>query len=213
MTGKEKSRLPVEAPSEAELATMQGWSEERLVKECLDGSEAAWSALIDRYKNLIYSVPIKYRFSREEAADVFQAVCIELLSELPKIREPKALPKWILMVAAHKCYHLKNQGRREQQKTEGLAQTLKNALPPEAEVILQQAESEQRIREALASLPARCQELIRLLFFEEPARPYNEVARTLGLARGSIAFTRQRCLERLRRRLNETDRKSTLTET
>jgi len=213
MTGKEKSRLPVEAPSEAELATMQGWSEERLVKECLDGSEAAWSALIDRYKNLIYSVPIKYRFSREEAADVFQAVCIELLSELPKIREPKALPKWILMVAAHKCYHLKNQGRREQQKTEGLAQTLKNALPPEAEVILQQAESEQRIREALGSLPARCQELIRLLFFEEPARPYNEVARKLGLARGSIAFTRQRCLERLRRRLNETDRKSALTET
>jgi RNA polymerase sigma factor (sigma-70 family) len=212
MTGEEKSGLPVETSSEAELATMRAWSEERLVKECLEGSEAAWSALIDRYKNLISSVPIKYRFSREEVADVFQAVCVELLSELPKIREPKALPKWILMVAAHKCYHLKNQGRREQQKTEDFGKTLENALPAEAEAIVQQAESEQRIREAIASLPSRCQELIRLLFFEEPARPYDEVARMLGLARGSIGFTRQRCLDRLRRRLNETDRKSTLTD-
>ncbi|SRR5579862_2330204 len=208
MTGKEKSGLPQEAPSEAELATMRAWSEERLVKECLDGNEAAWAALIDRYKNLIFSVPIKYRFSREEAADVFQMVCLELLSELSNIREPKALPKWILMVAAHKCYHIKNHGRREQQKMDDLAKTLENVLPAEAEVIVQQAESEQRIREAISSLPSRCQELIRLLFFEEPARPYNEVARMLGLARGSIAFTRQRCLDRLRRKLNEADGKS-----
>ena len=186
---------------------MVAWPEERLVKECLNGNEAAWSALIDKYKNLIFSVPIKYRFSREEAADVFQMVCLELLSELPRIREPKALPKWILMVTVHKCYHLKNQGRRYQEKTEGFAKTVQNALPPEAEVIVQQAESEQQIREAIASLSPRCQELIRLLFFEEPARPYDEVARMLGLARGSIGFTRQRCLDRLRKTLDEVDRK------
>lgn len=205
MISQEKNRLAVETPAEARSAPMVAWSEERLVKECLDGNEAAWSALIDRYKNLIFSVPIKYRFSREEAADVFQMVCLELLSELPRIREPKALPKWILMVTTHKCYHLKNQDRRYQEKTEGFAKTVENVLPPEAEVIVQQAESEQQIREAIASLPPRCQELIRLLFFEEPARPYDEVASMLGLARGSIGFIRQRCLDRLRRRLDEID--------
>jgi len=200
---KEKSRVASEMGAEPQSAPIIGWSEERLVRECLDGNEAAWAALIDRYKNLIFSVPIKYRFSREEAADVFQMVCLELLSELPRIREPKALPKWILMVTAHKCYHLKNQGRRYQEKTEGFAKTVGNALPPDAEVIVQQAESEQQIREAIASLPQRCQELIRLLFFEEPARSFDEVARMLGLPRGSIGFTRQRCLDRVRRRLGE----------
>ena len=203
MISQEKSRLAVEPSAEAQSAPMVARPEERLVKECLDGNEAAWSALIDRYKNLIFSIPIKYRFSREEAADVFQMVCLELLSELPRIREPKALPKWILMVTTHKCFHLKNQDRRHQEKTEGFAKTLEKALPPEAEAIIQQAESEQQIRESIASLPQRCQELIRLLFFEEPARPYDEVARMLGLARGSIGFTRQRCLDRLRRRLDE----------
>jgi RNA polymerase sigma factor (sigma-70 family) len=207
MVNEENSRLALETPPETQPLGMAVWPEARLVKECLDGNEAAWSALIDRYKNLIFSIPIKYRFSREEAADVFQMVCLELLSELPHIREPKALPRWILLVTTHKCYHLKNQDRRNQEKTEGFAKTLEKALPPEAEAIVQQAQSEQHIREAISSLPDRCRELIRLLFFEEPARPYDEVARMLGLARGSIGFTRQKCLERLRQRIEDAEEK------
>jgi DNA-directed RNA polymerase specialized sigma24 family protein len=44
---------------------------------------------------------------------------------------------------------------------------------------------------------------VELLFFETPSRPYSEVAAELGLAVGSIGFTRQKCLERLRRHLEE----------
>jgi RNA polymerase sigma factor (sigma-70 family) len=203
MSHEGKGRPVVEIVQQAPADSVVAWTEARLVQECLDGNEVAWSALIDRYKNLIFSVPIKYRFSREEAADVFQMVCLELLSELANIREPKALPKWILMVTAHKCYHLKNQDKRHREKNAGFAETLEIALPPEAEVIVQQGENEQQVREAITSLPPRCQDLIRMLFFEEPSRPYDEVAQMLGLARGSIGFIRQRCLDRLRRRLDE----------
>jgi len=49
----------------------------RLIKDCLEGSESAWSALISKYKNLIFSIPMKYGFSRDDAADVFQAVCLD----------------------------------------------------------------------------------------------------------------------------------------
>jgi RNA polymerase sigma factor (sigma-70 family) len=203
MSHPDKRQPVAELVPPAPPAPMASWPEAPLVQECLDGNEAAWAALIDRYKNLIFSVPIKYRFSREEAADVFQMVCMELLSELHNIREPKALPKWILMVTAHKCYHLKNQDKRHREKNAGFAETLEIALPPEAEAIVRQAENEQQLREAIASLPSRCQDLIRMLFFEEPSRPYDEVAQMLGLARGSIGFIRQRCLDRLKRRLDE----------
>jgi hypothetical protein len=36
------------------------WSNTRIVAECLAGNEHAWSALLDRYKNLIYSIPLRY---------------------------------------------------------------------------------------------------------------------------------------------------------
>jgi RNA polymerase sigma factor (sigma-70 family) len=180
----------------------KAWPDRRLVAECLKGNEEAWSVLIDKYKRLIYSIPVKYRFSPDEATDIFQAVCLELLSELPKLRKPEALPKWIIQVTAHKCLHKK----RDKQRTEATDPNdpaFDRSTPARAESILREAEDEHKLRQVVADLPVRCRELVRMLFFEEPSRPYHEVARILGLATGSIGFIRQRCLDRLRKGLAE----------
>jgi RNA polymerase sigma factor (sigma-70 family) len=178
------------------------WTDTQLVKECLRGNEEAWSALIDTYKKLIFSIPIKYGFSRDDATDIFQAVCVELLSELPKLRKPKALPKWIMQVAAHKCFHYKQQMQRMEAR-EPDDDAFEGSVPARAEGILREAEEEQALRDALRDLPPRCQRLIEMLFFEEQPRPYEDLAAELGLAVGSVGFIRQRCLERLRKRLTE----------
>ncbi len=179
------------------------WPDARLVRECIGGSEEAWRALIFKYKNLIFSIPVKYGFSTEDSTDIFQVVCLELLSELPKLRKVKALPKWIMQVTAHKCFHRKQQ----QQRTEVLdpaAKEFEKSTPARAEGILREAEDEQSLRQAMTELPPRCRQLVQMLFYDEPVRPYHEIAATLGIAVGSIGFIRQRCLERLRKRLLET---------
>ena len=178
------------------------WNDARLVRECLSGNEQAWSLLIDKYKALIYSIPVKYGLPPDEAADVFQATCMELLTRLPQLREPGALPKWLMQVAHHQCYRQKRQSQRV------VSRDTQPDLPdPEtpaiAETLVQQAQEEQMLREAMAVLAPKCRRLIELLFFETPSRPYLEVASELGLAVGSIGFTRQKCIDRLRRRLGE----------
>ena len=45
--------------------------------------------------------------------------------------------------------------------------------------------------------------LVQILFFESPARPYKDVAKSLGLATGSIGFIRARCLNKLGQKLQE----------
>ena len=177
-----------------------------LVRECLRGSEEAWSTLIDKYKNLIYSVPIKYGFSADDATDIFQAVCFEMLLELPKLRKPRALPKWIIQVTVHKCFHHRRQLRRV--STAGSASDMSEGVPDyggplSVEQVLREAEEEQSLRDSIASLPPRCQRLIHLLFFEDSARSYQEIATELGLAPGSIGFIRQRCLDKLRSKLEQ----------
>jgi DNA-directed RNA polymerase specialized sigma24 family protein len=59
------------------------------------------------------------------------------------------------------------------------------------------------LRDAIAALSPQCRRLVQLLFFETPARPYSEVAAELGLAVGSIGFTRQKCMDRLRKHLGD----------
>jgi len=178
------------------------WDDTRLVKECLADNEEAWSLLIDKYKALIYSIPVKYGLPPPEAADVFQSTCLELLTRLPQLREPRALPKWLMQVAHHQCFRVK----RQQQRL--VSRDAEPDLPdPEtpaiAETLVQQTQEEQMLREAITSLGPQCRRLVELLFFETPPRPYAEVAAELGLALGSIGFTRQKCIERLRRNLDE----------
>jgi RNA polymerase sigma factor (sigma-70 family) len=178
------------------------WPDSRLVRECLGGGEDAWCALISKYKNLIFSIPMKYGFSSDESTDIFQAVCLELLSELPKLRKVKALPKWIMQITAHKCFHRKQQERRTEVSDPNDKQ-FEKSTPARAEEILREAEDEQGLRQAMSELSPRCRQLVHMLFYDEPARPYQEIAETLGIAVGSIGFIRQRCLERLRKRLLE----------
>jgi RNA polymerase sigma factor (sigma-70 family) len=178
------------------------WNDARLVRECLSGNEQAWSLLIDKYKALIYSIPVKYGLPPDEAADVFQATCMELLTRLPQLREPAALPKWLMQVAHHQCYRQKRQSQRVVSR-DAQPDLPDPETPAIAETLVQQTQEEQMLREAMAVMAPKCRRLIELLFFETPSRPYTEVASELGLAVGSIGFTRQKCLGRLRRKLGE----------
>ena len=177
-------------------------SDRELVHECVKGHEEAWNALVDRYKNLIFSIPIRYGLSREEAADVFQTVCLKLVQELPKLRNPKALPKWLMQVTAHHCVQRKRQNARMVSQDDEETSIPEAGAPPEAELNFREVEEEQMLREAMAELPPRCRELIHMLFYEDPSRPYEQVAASLGLATGSIGFLRQKCLDRLKRQLD-----------
>jgi len=176
----------------------------RLVKECLRGRETAWSELVSKYQNLIFSVPIKYGFSQEEAADIFQSVCLDLVNELTSIREPRALAAWLIRVTHNKCFHYLKDKRRY-----GVAEDNppEPAIPTEQipENQLRELQREQLLRNAIRALGARCQRLVEMLFFESPPRPYQEIAKSLTLATGSIGFIRARCLDKLRRKLEEMD--------
>lgn len=173
-----------------------------LIQSCLKGSEQAWSRLIEKYKRLIFSIPIKEGLSPDDAADIFQAVCLDLLSELPRLRHSKALPRWLIQVTYHKCIRRKaDQQRYAAIETEGEEWAPVDGGEQLPEGLLYESERSQKIREVLSELEPRCRQLIEALFFESPARPYREVAQSLGLAVGSIGPVRERCLEHLRRLL------------
>jgi len=181
-------------------------SDEQLIGRCLKGDQEAWSALIDKYKNLIYSIPIKLGM-HQDAGDIFQSVSVDLLSELPRLREHRALPKWLMQTCYHKCLHYQRAAERLVELAPEGADS--NAVPPAGraddlpEHMLVQLEQEQILRDAISELPEKCERMVRLLFFEFPPRPYERVAEELGMATGSIGAIRGRCLAYLRKQLEK----------
>ena len=181
-------------------------SDEQLIGRCLKGDQEAWSALIDKYKNLIYSIPIKLGMY-QDAGDIFQSVCVDLLSELPKLREHRALPKWLMQTCYHKCLHYQRAADRlvelAPEGTDSDAVPSASSAEDLPEHLLVQLEQEQILRDAISELPEKCERMVRLLFFEIPPRPYESVAEELGMATGSIGAIRGRCLAYLRKHLQK----------
>ena len=183
---------------------VSSWPDPRLVRECLRGSDEAWSALLDKYKNLMFSIPLKQGLDRDAAGDVFQRVCLLLLEQLPQLKKADALPMWIIRITARE-----SQRWRRQEHTHGAHGDIDVELGraederPLAEDVLAQLGEEQGLRDAVRTLSPQCRELVHMLFFDDPPRSYTEAARTLGLAGGSIPFLRARCLTRLRRTLEK----------
>ncbi len=177
-------------------------TDDKLVRACLAGSEHAWVVLIDRYKNLIYSVPIRSGASPHDAADLFQAVCLQLFAELPRLRRVESLRSWLITVATHRLYRIRKEQRHPVASLDDPATVVEEpaVLPPP---VLEDIERAQQVREAIHRLPPRCRELVRMLFYEHPARPYRDIALQLGIATGSVGFIRGRCLARLETRLRE----------
>jgi len=178
-------------------------TDERLVADCLRGNQQAWAALVDKYKNLIYSIAIKLNMY-DDAGDIFQAVCLDLLTDLPHLREARALPKWLMQTCYHNCLQYRRRAERhvpfEEEAENSRVESSAAALPEE---MLAQLQREQAVRDVMSQLSPRCEQMIRMLFFETPPRPYANIASELGLATGSIGFIRGRCLARLKKQLEK----------
>jgi RNA polymerase sigma factor (sigma-70 family) len=178
------------------------WPDERLVESCLAGNQVAWAALITKYKRLIYAIPFRHGAKAEDAADIFQLVCIELYDELPRLRKVESLRSWLITVAARLSLKWRLRKLRNEGDDYDWDQAIDyNSLGSEAWHA--QAERAQMIDQAISRLNERCQNMIRRLFFDDPPLAYDELARQMGLATGSIGFTRGRCLDKLRKELME----------
>jgi RNA polymerase sigma factor (sigma-70 family) len=173
-------------------------TDHELVDGCLSGDQAAWHELIDRYTRLIYSIALKLGLTREEATDIFQAVCLDLVNELPRLRDPQALPMWLMQVTRHKVVKWQRKSERYVPDEGSRSEQMPAPEQDMPDSFITDLQKTQAVREAVETLSPRCRQMVHMLFFEDTPRPYREVASQLGVAVGSIGFLRSRCLDKLR---------------
>ena len=179
-------------------------TDRQLVESCLKGDRAAWETLILRYQRLIYSIPIKHGFSPVDAADIFQSVCVKIIERLSTIRDYDRVSSWLITTTTRECWRLATERRREQQAAmydEDYEKDIINSLASAEPLADQQQalERQQVVREAVAALPERCRRLITLLFYNKEELSYSDIARILKAPVNSIGPTRARCLQKLKK--------------
>jgi len=167
-------------------------SDRELIDSCLRGEQQAWTELIQRYERLIYSVARKLCPRSEDCADVFQGVCLDLFENLKQLRNDRTLPAWLMTVARRRSYAYIRDKRTDVSLDDYL---------DEYDPLVEAVEKEFLLERAVAELPDRCENLIRLLYFDTTEPSYAEVAERMGIPVASVGPTRARCLEKLRKML------------
>lgn len=182
------ARPPVPTPAE----------EEALVAACLAGDRAAWRRLVSRYEGVIFAIPRRYGLTDEDAAEVFQNVCLALYRGLPRLRLAAGLTRWVLVTTRRQARDLARRRRREVPDPDGSAALARPDDAPLADSVLEEMETRIAVRAALGQLTGRCREMIEWLYLAPDTPSYKEIARRLEIPEGTVGPTRARCLERLR---------------
>jgi RNA polymerase sigma factor (sigma-70 family) len=181
-------------------------SNTELIQACRRGDGAAWEALISRYQRLVYSIPRRAGLDEDRSAEVFQHVFEKLVTHLDRIEQPDRLGSWLATTARREMWRLSQRERVTQRLGDSNASDdeidhfLDDTPLPDERLI--RLEEQHTIHMAVTSLDERCRRLLTLLFYQSDPPPYAEVAAVLGLNEGSIGPTRIRCLQKLRRLLD-----------
>jgi RNA polymerase sigma factor (sigma-70 family) len=171
-----------------------------LVSAAAEGDQSAWNEIVDRYTPLVVSVIYKHRLRPADAADVNQTLWLRLVEQIGRLREPEALPGWIMTTTRNECLRV----LRVQQRThlyDPLSES--DALESEqmdadVEADLLAVERRQALRDGFAELTDQCKRLLTKLMTDPPPS-YQVVSEELAMPVGSIGPTRIRCLEKLRK--------------
>jgi len=175
----------------------------RLVARCLDGESRAWDALVFRHERLVYAIGRAYRLADEDMGDVFQDVFTALFKGLHRLRDGRALVRWLASTTERVARTTALRRRREVAREVRGDLTLAK-LEDHGEAIgadLERVERQHQVRLAMAGVPERCKRLLAALYYEDPIPSYNELSLRLGVPVGSLGPTRARCMDQLRSRL------------
>ncbi|MER6536197.1 sigma-70 family RNA polymerase sigma factor [Streptomyces sp900105755] len=178
-----------------------------LVRAAVDGDAAAWKALVEGLSPLVWSVVRAHRLSDADGHEVYQTVWFRFAQHLGRIREPDKAGSWLASTARNECLKvIRGLTRLLPTDDPQVLDRVSEDRTPEQSLIdaEDEADEAERIRllwQEFEELGDRCRQLLRVLMASPPPS-YVEVSVALGIAVGSIGPLRQRCLRRLRARLD-----------
>lgn len=160
-------------------------NDQHYIDKILQGDVKAFAILVDRYKDLIFTLALRMVKNREEAEEVSQDTFIKVYKSLNKFKGDSKFSTWIYRVGYNTCLDQLKKNKREQQTvaidefTEHQIKTLDNALES-----MELQERKQAIQDCLQLLPSEDSYLITLYYFEELS--LDEIAKVIGLTANNI---------------------------
>lgn len=156
-----------------------------IINQILAGDANAFTILVDRYKDLVFTLAMRMLQNREEAEEVSQDTFLKVYRSLNKFKGDSKFSTWIYKVAYNSCLDQIKKNRKHQNNveinefTQYQIKNLDNAFD-----VLVEEERKQLIQDCLNFLPSEDSFLLTLYYFEEQS--LEEIANIVGLTPNNV---------------------------
>ena len=162
---------------------MSGGADDReLIARAAQGDERAFSELVRRHQGWVRQLAFRYARQGQDAEELAQEIFLRAWRHARSFRGEAAFATWLYRLAVNACLNFRA-GRRARPEPLPLPDGLESGEPA-AGAELAASEREARLREALASLPARQRLALVLASFED--KSYEEIAAAMGISLSSV---------------------------
>jgi len=148
----------------------------QLIEACLDGDQECFTELVDRYKNLVYSIILRQTRDSEEANDLAQDVFLKVYKNLASYTPAFKFSTWIMRITGN---HIIDKHRKRKLDTVSYeeyteAGSTESATAPSPETEFIRREQTERIAKIVAELPEMYK--IPVVLYHQHELSYQEIS-------------------------------------
>jgi RNA polymerase sigma-70 factor, ECF subfamily len=182
------------APVRGAVATVDGVSDEDLLRRCRSGGDAAaFESLVRRYETELFGYLRRYLGSAEMAEDVFQATFLQVHLKQDQFEEGRRFRPWLYTIATNQAIDAQRRNKRHRMVSldhhtgdddiGALVDMLAGSGQTAAEQ-LQTKEAREWVRSAVDDLPEPLRAALLLVYHQ--GMKYREAADVLGIPVGTV---------------------------
>jgi RNA polymerase sigma-70 factor (ECF subfamily) len=184
------------------LASAPAPTDEALCRAFLEGDEAAFGVLVERYRTLVLSLVRRFAPRPEDAADLAQQAFLRALEASGRVfsrwrlTSPTPFRSWLVRIALNLAKNHARQGRRWRPAL--LTEVEDTPADPREspQEALERQERERRVQAEVLTLPRRQREVLTLRV--DAGLPFRDIAETLGITENNAKVQFHHAVKRLK---------------
>ncbi len=157
-------------------------SDSDLVQSVLTGNLYSFDVIVERYKDLVFSVALNVVGNYHVAEDIAQETFIDCYLGLANLKDTEKLYAWLYGIAKRKSLHFVSRNRIHMDIEDYSEDLSMVEWSPEQMFI--QKESSDAVKAAVVHLSEKNRQVIELFYFQEMS--VNSIAEKLGLTVGTV---------------------------
>lgn len=149
-----------------------------LVLACINGDKTAFNELLQRYKNLVYSVTLRMVNDKEEANDLAQEIFIKIYRNLEKYHPEYRFSTWVIKVATNHVIDFRRKRRQDTISIDEVGDTLAAGHTDSPEAAYIAKEQRQILHDLIDDLPDMYK--IPIVLYHQQGLSYTEISEITG---------------------------------